>query len=280
MDTGQFITHRQTATNRLARLVLRHTLTSSDAPSTSAVVCVPYTSMRLRDRDHLVLVVLSRFTQLSTPQINALVFHEATSRFPCDKVLRRLRESGMIETVDQPNVGGRRGGRSETIYQLGKHGYPMFFTGKRKIQRVIRYHALAVADVYVQVKQAEQDGWLGVLDWQVEADAWVNVAGADIRPDLYLEVDHLESKIKYYYWCEIDLGGERQRQIIEKLERYIYAYEHSDDYPHPVFPQVVWLVTSPERERELKQIISRMKNPPDRLFIVAQLDSFPQLLQG
>lgn len=164
------------------------------------------------------------------------------------------------------------------VYQLGREGWGMFFTGKRKIQRTIRYHALAVADVFVQVKQASRDGILDILEWQVEADAWADVAGADLRPDLYLDIGLREKRERLSLWLEVDLGGERQKQIVEKLDRYAYAYGHAEAYPRDVFPQVVFLCIDAARAHELRHIIARTHNLPSELVTVQLLADFPRLL--
>lgn len=248
--------------------------------------------MKPLDRDYQVLVMVSRFGQLGTGEIKALLFNE-TTRIPCDKVLKRLRDAELLELVEQPHPGGRRGGTSMNVYQLGKNGWSMFYQGRRKVQRAIRYHALTVADVFVAVKQAERAGWLDILDWQVESDAWADVDGVDLRPDMYLELGLPEQKYEEIdddgtvrivaptcpLLLEIDLGGERQKQIIEKLERYAYAYNHAEAYPGDVFPQVVFLCTNADRTREISQIVARMKDLPDGLVTAELLSDFPASLR-
>lgn len=254
-------------------------VTWGDAVPAAAAHYVDLQSMRLLARDHRVLTLVARFGQLTTPQLDSLVFYDSTTRHPCDKAIKRLVKHELLEPVAQRHPGGRLGGSSVNVYQLGREGWPLFFEGRRKFARIIRAHSLSIADVFVAVKEAECAGWLDVLEWSSEPDTWLQVAGADLRPDLYLDLGLREKRERRVIWCEVDLGGERQKQIVEKIERYTYAYQHAHDYPTDVFPEITFLATDPERVKELRQIISRMSDVPDGLITVASLDSFPQSLR-
>ena len=78
---------------------------------------------------------------------------------------------------------------------------------------------------------------------------------------------------------EVDRGTERQKQVIEKIDRYVYAYEHSDKYHGEVFPTVVFLAPHAVAVGELRQIVGRAQNVPDGLIHVLKLDRFPQAVR-
>lgn len=256
----------------------RTALTWGDQPARAAVQLLRFGSMQLLARDHRVLTYVARFKQLTTPQVNTLVFHENRSITPCKTALQRLVRAGLLEHVEQRHPGGRLGGSSVNVFQLGKQGWPLFNTGRRKFSRVIQPHALVVADVYIAALVASRDGWLDILEWQVESDAWVNVAGADIRPDLYLDLGQREKRQRHRLNIEVDLGGERQKQIVEKLERYIYASQHHSEYPDGQMRQVLFLTDTDERLGELKRIVKR-SNAPDGLIMVEKVENFPAMLR-
>lgn len=261
----------------------RHTgaagLTWEDSPSRPAAQSLDLRSMRLLERDGRILTLVARFGQLTTNHVNDLVFYESKSRTPCERALKRLVADGLLEHVPQRHPGGRLGGSPLNVFQLGAEGWRLFFEGRRKFSRVIRAHSLAIADVYVAIKQGEREGWLEVLDYATEPDSHVDVAGADLRPDLYVELGLREKRQRVVLWLEVDLGTERQKQIAEKIERYRFAYEHSDQYQGDVFPSIVFLALDDERVRELNQILRRAKNTPGGLIQVQRVESFPLSLR-
>lgn len=138
-------------------------------------------------------------------------------------------------------------------------------------------HTLAIADVYIRCKQAERAGHIDILDYATEPDSWVTVAGAELRPDLYLDLGLPSKGERVVQWIEADLGSERRKQIVEKLDRYRHAYDHSDKYPLDIFPQLVFLANTAERARELCQMVSR-ESMPDGFVVVELLESNPQSL--
>lgn len=243
-------------------------LTCDDAAAPPVLDRVRSVSMRALPSDYQLLWWVSRFKQLTTPQIAALAFPDVKSRTTYDRVIQKAIKCDQLERVPTANT-------TANVYQLGREGWGMFFTGRRKLRTTVDYHALAIADVLIAVMQASRDGKLEILDWQSEPDTHVEVAGADLRPDLYLCIDTKDGRKPLYLWLEVDLGGERQRQITEKLERYIYAQNNDDKYPGEIFPQILFLATKDERVRELKQIMKRTKDLPSGLAAAQLLPDFP-----
>ncbi|WP_100504036.1 replication-relaxation family protein [Mycobacteroides abscessus] len=271
------LTDSQLAANALRRYTGITGLTRGDKPPPRAVQWITLHHMRLVARQWRVLNHIRHFQQLRTSQIYRLEFHD-TTRTPCDRTLKRLRDLGLIEVVRERLPGGDRGGSSEHVLQLSAAGYKHFPGDKARRNTTIRYHALVVADVYIAALEASRDGWLDILDKQVEVDAWANVAGADIRPDLYLDLGLREQRKRYRLNIEVDLGRERQKQIVEKLERYVYAAQHAAQYPDGQSRQTLFLVTDDERLRELRRIVKRF-NAPDGLVMVEMVEDFPSYLR-
>lgn len=271
------LTDSQLAANALRRYTGRTGLTRGDKPPPRAVQWITLHHMRLVARQWRVLNQIRHFQQLRTSQIYRLEFHD-TTRTPCDRTLKRLRDLGLIEVVRERLPGGDRGGSSEHVLQLSAAGYKHFPGDKARRNTTIRYHALVVADVYIAALEASRDGWLDIKEHAVEADAWVNVAGADIRPDLFLDLGQREARKRYRLNIEVDLGGERQKQIVEKLERYVYAAQHAAEYPDSQARQVLFLTDTEERLSDLKRIVRRF-NAPDGLVMIAKVESFPSMLR-
>jgi hypothetical protein len=140
-------------------------------------------------------------------------------------------------------------------------------------------HTVDVADTFVAVKLAEREGWLKILTYGIEADTWVDIAGAQVHPDMYLELGLIEKRQRVVLWIEVDRGGEREKQINTKLDRYAYAYQHSDSYPRDIFPSVVFLASDEERLSDLRLWVGRTAGLADGLITVEKLENFPQSLR-
>lgn len=258
-------------------------LTLDDSPPTPAVESVELNSMRLLARDQQVLTWVDRFGQLTTSQIRALVFFENRSATPCEVALKRLVKAELLEHVAQRHPGGRLGGSAVNVFQLGREGWRLFYEGRRKFSRVIKAHSLSMADAFIAAKTAEREGWLDIFSYAIESDAWLNVAGADIRPDLFLELGLPETQEGRVLWIEVDLGSEREKQIVDKLERYTFAYRNAADLPLESFPSVLFLAPDAERVQDIRQYVKRFErrqSVPDGLFSVALQAEFPALLRG
>lgn len=253
-------------------------LTSEDVSCAAAAHYLYFDSMKLLARDVEILRLVSRFSQLTGAHIDALVFGALKAERPSRRAMKRLTDEGLLARVPGRVPGGELGGSPAHTYQIGPEGWRMFWTGRYRPARTINLHTLAIADTYTAVKQAERDGWLDVLNYASEPDSWENVAGADLRPDLYLDLGHRTKRERLVYFIEVDLGTERQKQILEKVERYTHAFNHSHQYPLDVFPSVLLLAIDQERKQELEQILRRVGGLPDGLFEVALLSQFPQML--
>lgn len=253
--------------------------TSGDEPPRAAAQYLYRSSMQLLARDREILNLVSRFSQLSSGHIDALIFSELASRTPCSNALRRLTGLGLLHRVNQMLPGGARGGSQRYCYALGPNAWRMYSSTRYRPQRTLNPHTLAIADAYVAIKQAEREKWVDVLTYGTEPDSWIDVAGADLRPDLYVELGLREKRERVVLWLEVDMGSERQKQILEKVDRYKYALEHSAEYPLDVFPSVLFLACDEARADELRTILRRAPQTPEGFISVALLSSFPQILR-
>ncbi|MBY4210790.1 hypothetical protein HQO42_05325 [Rhodococcus fascians] len=132
----------------------------------------------------------------------------------------------------------------------------------------------------VAMKQAEREGWLDILKYAVEYDAYLEMAGVELRPDMYVDLGVKTTGTRHVTWLEIDRGGERERQILDKVRAYVTAWQHRSDYPLDVFPSIMFLATDEQRAKAIRGIIKKFGSAPGELFQVATIGSYPQILRA
>lgn len=267
-------TNDQAARDRLRRSIGLAALNWGDMPAPPATQSLDWVSMRLLERDYHLLSLVARFGQLTTPQIRTLVFPHQKSRTPCDHALHRLTKSGLLELVAQRHPGGSRGGSSVNVLQLGPQGWPLFFQGRRRASRIIKAHSLAIADVYIALVEAEREKRIKILNYATEPDSHLELGGAYLKPDLYVDVAVHRADgtaVRRPRWIEVDMGTERQKQVLEQIAAYVAAYEARQEYPLDTFPKVVLLAVNDDRRQEINYWLRRTKDLPD-IFTVGTLD--------
>lgn len=226
----------------------------------------------LSARDRAVIRLVAYFRQLTALHLQTLLFHDITSRTPVHRTLRRLTDLGYLQRIEHRLVGGSRGGSGQYVYQLGSRGFYMHGEGKWRPWRTVNYHALAIADCYVAIRQFERAGQLRVLGFSCEPDCWVTIGRSELKPDLRVDVER-PGQARTLFWLEIDMATEGQKQLRGKLESYWRAYNDADVAEWPVFPLVLWVVVDAERERELCWLIEQLPEQARALFRVCQLDT-------
>lgn len=235
--------------------------------------------MKISSRDASILRQVSRFGQLSAGHIRTLEFSANDSKTPCDRVLKRMNETKLLRRIERRIVGGFNGGSGVYVYQLGSKGWAyMRRETKFWAFRAIDEHTLAIADCYVQAVEAERVGLLRINSFTTEPDTWLDVAGAQLRPDLLLEVGVIAKRANMRLWVEVDQGTERRKQITDKIARYRHAYRNwSSEHGSETFPLVVFVAVDELRERELKTLLRGLPDEARKLFTVTTGETFPQL---
>lgn len=170
-------------------------------------------------------------------------------------------------------VGGTRGGSGQYVYQLGRRGFFLNGTGRYSPARAVNYHSLAIGDCYLALRQLQREGVLRIVGLSTEPDAWKEIGGVGLRPDMYFEVEKPATGARLQVFLEVDLGTEAQRQLRGKLESYVRAYNEADVTAWPVFPLTCWAVVDPERETEMRWIISQMPKDAQGLFAVCTISA-------
>ncbi|MEO6470959.1 MAG: replication-relaxation family protein [Aeromicrobium sp.] len=245
----------------------------------------------LSTRDVAILTDLERFRLLDTKHVQRLHYTDHTSDLAaaraCNRALLRLRELGLISSLDR-RVGGVRKGSASFVWQLAATG-ERFLRATRGQAHRRRFmepgpyfvtHTLAVNDVAVGLLEAPKaTPGFAVEELVTEPSNWRSYLGANgetrwLKPDLYVVTHHAggdEGRDGYeeHTFLEVDLGTEHLPRIQAKCLMYA-AYANTGAYQaeHALFPVVVWLSPDPARSRALEAAISATRNLPQELFRV------------
>lgn len=230
-------------------------------------------------RDEQIVRLVGQFQQLTTDQIQQLLFAEVTDT-PVYRALERLCKARYLVKVGRKLIHGVSGGSAPYVYSLGPVGWQHLYTGRYRLKRSVPYpHLLDVADAHVALVKAERAGRIQIAKVKVESAASVTVGGQLLRPDLF--VRYKSGSKKFSLWIECDRATEHRGQMAAMLDRYRQALLNFDGEVDP-FPYIVVLVRTdlvPVRERvnELRRLVSKMPEERARaLFRIDTLDSFPQ----
>lgn len=235
--------------------------------------------MKILARDAEVLRVISRFSMLTSKQIQAVVFRENVTPSGFKKSIGRLIADNLVVRIERRVPGGANGGSGQYVYRLSSTGWRMLHANQAyKVRRTVDYHALEIASAYIRCLDAVDDGWLRIHHAEVEAEAMRIVGGEEWRPDLYVELDNLTTGKRRPWAIEVDMGTENRAVIYENIKRYDRAAEHGTG-AFPKFPQVLYLVPDVARRQQLQRWIGEVYDNTDKLFAVELLEDFPNLLK-
>jgi hypothetical protein len=229
----------------------------------------------LLPRDINVLQRVAQLKLVTGAQIEALHFTDADHATPvaagraCRRVLKRLVRERLLARLER-RVGGVRGGSSGFIYCLTETGQRVIeVDGPRRRFReptlAFVQHTLAVAQVVVDLHQAERRGELEVLTLEAEPTCWRrygSLGGVQIvRPDLYAALG--VGDFEHRWFIEVDLGTETTPRRIDKCKQYdSYFNSGVEQAAHGIFPKIVWSMPS---ESEAVRLRSAIANPRTRL---------------
>lgn len=232
---------------------------------------------RLEGRDLQIVRLVSHFGQVASRHVHEIVFPENASYTPSNRALRRLTEQGWLARIDIRLVGGRQGGSGQYVYQLGRRGYYLNNTGRYVPAKAVRLHTIAIVDTFVELLRLHRAGRIVIEGFSTEPDCHVVVGGVQLKPDMFVELQRPDDRLKL--WFEVDLGTEAQRQLKGKLEAYYRAWCEADDSEWPVFPRVLWVTLDEERARELAWLIKQepAEAQRERLFEVTTISNLSRL---
>lgn len=238
--------------------------------------------MQLYDRDRQICNLVNQFTLLSSSQIFRAVFAPSPSHTPCDRALRRLIATGELARVEHRRPGGTRGGSGQYVYQLGPEGHRYYREGRYNPRRTLSgdaFHLMAIADIYIALRELELAGKLKVLGYQTEPDCHAVIGGVYLEPDLYAELQRPGGNPVPMFF-EMDMGSEKDKQLKEKLVRYSAAADRADGDDVEVFPLVLWVAYDDVRREHLRWLLGKGDEKQRRLFRLTTLGGLKASLGG
>jgi hypothetical protein len=253
----------------------------------------------LAPRERLVLEELVRFRLMSHAQLTAILEEPSNGSTPASaarasrRILAQMTSLGLLARLER-RVGGVRAGSQGYIYYLGPAGQRLvaFWQGRGITKgrsrpepggRFVRHH-LAVAQLYIDVRRAGQDGVLDLLAFDPEPASWrqlVNGFGGHtlLKPDAFLRIGIGAYEDRYF--VEVDLGSESRIVIAQKLRGYVsYWHSGAEQQDHGVFPRVLLLTTTEARKSALMEVCERLPAESWSLFTITTLDKALEVLSG
>lgn len=250
---------------------------------------------QLTERDLAVLGSLAQLRLLTTTQLERLHFREGSAQTQarrCRRCLARLHDFDLVHRLER-RIGGLHAGSSGFIYGLTGWGRRLIGSdgpagGQRRRRQwepspPFQDHVLAVSELFVQLREAERQGQLELIDFIAEPACWRTYLGPDgaplvLKPDAFVVT--AEPDYEHLSFVEVDLGTEGQAAIRSKAERYRRNWlVGQEQRQFGVFPRIVFLAPHAERVAVLHRWLAPAYAQAD-LFVVGQLDQAPLLLGG
>jgi hypothetical protein len=220
---------------------------------------------------------------MSGAQLGRLFWPEGSPRTRGRLARRGLSRLVRLDVL-QPlarRVGGERSGSASTTFAVGRAGQYLLQSEQpsgRRVRRAhtpgARYlaHTLAVAQLYVELVDAERRGLVEIATFSPEPECWRPYAGAwgapvTLKPDAYLKL--AIGEYEYSWFIEQDMATEAQTTIEGKARRYHnYHRTGTEQAEHGVFPRVLWIVPDAPHAETVRETLERLPADAHRLFAV------------
>ncbi len=216
---------------------------------------------RLSDPDKAALELVGGLRLCSGEQLTRALWWEGTTKATRERrarrALLRLTAWRVLERLPR-RVGGVRAGSRGFLYGVGPAGARLLARDDRRPRRLVtpgdRFveHTLAVAELVVELMEAERAGRLELVDRpETEPTCWRRFPGPlggrlTLKPDLFtrLAVGALEDR----WFVEIDRATESPATITRKARVYLAHYRSgAEQTAHGVYPRVLWSVPDARR---------------------------------
>jgi hypothetical protein len=128
-------------------------------------------------------------------------------------------------------------------------------------------HTLAVAELYVRLREAERAHELELIQFQAEPACWQRtVSLGTIKPDAYMLL--ARSDVEDAWWCEVDRGTESPNTLRRKLSLYLLAAQAGVVGPDQMLPRVLVTVPNEQRAAVVRGVIEGLSGNAERLIAV------------
>ena len=219
------------------------------------MICRRRVEAGLSERDERIIRLVARFELLTTSHLALLGLQLPRDHSSVYRVLSRLTKRRYLAARPQWK-GGVWGGSSEYVYRLGPAGRR--FLGLTERPRTLRSHqlehTLEVNDAYADLKVAEWQGGMRVLEYLTEPACDLMVGSIPLRPDAHVELEVAAEGAKVEFWFEVDRGTESRAELQAKYDRYWRACS-SGQWPRRFFPYVLFIVPDVRRRTTVEAII-------------------------
>jgi hypothetical protein len=246
---------------------------------------------QLTERDWAVMAVLAAVKLASGTQLRRTTSgdNSPAGQRAARRQLARLVEWRVVERLERRQGGLGRGSDSWT-YALGPTGLRLSGDGSRARRPSLPSepmwrHALMGAEIYTRLMEATRGSDRELALWQGEPDCWRDYPGAygeqvRLKPDAFVIVSGLDYEDMAF--VEVDTGSQSRAVMRAKIEAYRrYRASGQEQGVHDgVFPLVVIVTTSPERQAMLLDLLTFVPTEDWGLFAVCQLADAPRLLMG
>jgi protein involved in plasmid replication-relaxation len=248
----------------------------------------------LSARDLAVLRSVRDHRFLGTRHVEALHFRGHATALSAARLARRLLlrlyKQNLLDHLDR-RIGGIRAGSAGYIWTLSSAGARLLaeVDGASSIRRQhepslrLLNHYLAVAEVHVELIDADDAGRFDVIDVQVEPGSWRRFHGLGgevrlVRPDM--AVVTASGDYEDHWFLEVDLGSEHPPTVVKKCHLYLdYLDSGTEQGRLGVFPRVLWVVPDETRLDRLQRALTEDHLDPD-LFRIATMASLSETLAG
>lgn len=256
---------------------------------------------RVSDRDRLVLLDLARVRVLSGSQLTRLHFAELApdSRDRTRRrVLARLVERRLAATLER-TVGGVRAGSVGHVYSLdvaGQRALPFLaarggdgdelWVSSQPSNRVrspatlgslFLAHALAIAELYVSLREHERARDLALAHFVAEPATWYpDGQGSVIKPDAYARVQ--AGVVEDCWWIEVDRATESIPALRRQLLAYVDFARRGGVGSDGIMPRVLLTVPHDHRLVAVRAMINDLPSPAAELITPARHDQAVSLV--
>ncbi len=249
------------------------------------------------ERERRIVETTGRLRLVAGKQLERLCLSEigqAASRArAARRVLAGLSEQQILFRLER-SIGGVRAGSAGHVYGLGPVGKRLIAywqgEGLARVRTphepgsIFVRHTLAVAEMYVQLIEAERAGRFELVAFEAEPDCWRPLAGAygrveTLKPDAFVRLGVGEFEERSF--IEVDCGTEGRGALLRKCRRYLAYYQSGVEQAESgVFPRVVFLTTNQARVRLLVDVCASLAPEHWQLFSVGTADKAMGLLSG
>lgn len=247
-------------------------------------------------RELALVETLDRIRLATATQLERLHFAASTelaNARQCRRTLARLVALRVLARLAR-RIGGVRAGSAGYVYALDVAGQRLASAcgpaGGIRMRRpwtpstpFVR-HTLAVAELYVRLREAERAGSLELLDFWAEPLCWRRFTGIGggrvvLKPDAFARLG--VGQYEHAYFVEVDRATQSGPTVARKLTQYRRYWQTGKEQERfGLFPKVLILVPSEARKEALVEVCGAQPAEAWPLFQVSRYEQALEVLAG